>query len=163
VSVLDNIDLTPFRQAFVLANTPMFLFKQFRKVALARQLGETYSADELVDAFNEHANRIGPSEEEDTIRAYVALIALGFASFGDAKRASERLRMKRLPWAATILSAALAGPVTTAVQSIQISAPRPTIRGGASVETTLPDRLVLKSAAEQVASNTSPLIISVRK
>jgi hypothetical protein len=159
MSVLDDVDVQPYFAPYLLANTPLFLFKRFRAIETTRALAERFTPGELVDAFNEHANRHEHVNDDDLVRAYLALTALSFSKRAEAENASQRLRLQRAPWASSILRSALAAPTATAVETMLVSAPRAVIVGPGAPTDNAPVRFELKSAAEQLAANSSPLII----
>jgi len=129
MSFVDDLDLRSYRQPYVLANTPLFLYKRFREIAETRQLAAQHTAEDLVTAFNEHANRVGAPCEDDELRAYVALIALSFRERSEVVRSIERIRPQRLRWARQLLDVISEPQVATTIKTVHARPPQPRVIG----------------------------------
>ena len=92
-----EIDLKPLTEAYLFANTPIYLFRRFRENSSLRELAKHTTVEELT---TEYINRTTKAEKsiEDVVVAYSLLIAITFLEYDKAVATFESIDLSRLDW-----------------------------------------------------------------
>lgn len=151
MSVVSDLPVEPLRELYIVANTPMFIYRRFRRLPILQQLAERHSAADLVAAYNEHGGAPNRSVD-DIVRAYAALVALSYAEYRSAREAAKDLRPGLLTWTDHILDAvfALNRPLSTTLLVIAPRLAGPTSSPSATTSN------VLVHSQPSVAPNVAP-------
>ncbi len=93
----ERIDLKPLIEAYLFANTPMYLFRHFRENASLRELTQQTSVEALTAEYIDRTRKEWKSIE-DIVVAYATLIAITFLEYGQALTVFESLDLSHLDW-----------------------------------------------------------------
>ena len=103
MGLMDQIDLKPLIDAYLFANTPMYLYRHFRNNASLQELAERTSIQILVAEYDRRTVKETRSIE-DIVVAYSTLIAITFLKYQRALEVFENLGLSRLDWGDEIRS-----------------------------------------------------------
>ncbi len=97
MGLTERIDLKPLVEAYLFANTPMYLFRHFRENASLRELTQQTSVEALTAEYIDRTRKEWKSIE-DIVVAYAILIAITFLEYGQVLTVFESLDLSHLDW-----------------------------------------------------------------
>jgi len=89
-------------QTYMVANTPGYLYKHYRRMEALQELRKRYSPEELA-TFVEEVDTSPEASLEDVVKAYAATVALTLGDNSSAVAVVEGLRVERLAWVKRIV------------------------------------------------------------
>jgi len=95
--ITSGSDLDSLKEVYVFANTPSYIYKNFRKHRAVYELSRSYDAATLMDYFEQNVSAKEKSLEH-TVLAYVFLIALTFKKYHEIKQYIDELDKFQLDW-----------------------------------------------------------------
>lgn len=95
--LIDKIDIKPLTNAYLFANTPMYLYRHFRRNTSLKELAENNPTQRLVDEYNRRTDKKTKSTKDIAI-AYSILIAITFLEYKQALAAFDTINLSRLDW-----------------------------------------------------------------
>jgi len=96
-NILHASELQDLKEIFLLANTPSYLYKNFRQNNSINRLSQKYEAQELITYFKVTAE----SEKiifDDVITIYALLVAMSFKEYGVIKKFLSEMGKYQLEW-----------------------------------------------------------------
>jgi hypothetical protein len=90
-----------FRETYIVSNTPLYLYKQLRRLQAVQNLASLVSADDLTAGYLERVNAKDRTVD-DVATAYAFLVALTHKESQEAFLQLRSLDVSRLEWAAVI-------------------------------------------------------------
>lgn len=116
----NQINLKPLIESYLIANTPLQLYRLLRGSTDLQVLARNNSIELLLEEYNRHASKKKKSIE-DAVIAYSVLIAITFLEPKQALAAFDTLHLSRLDWGDTIKSIFEATSQTTNIFVQQVS------------------------------------------
>lgn len=107
------------RDILIFANTPRYLYKNFRKQLSEAELTELPSSD-IFNEFNKVYKEQGINTIDTCTYLYALLILLTLDDYSEVKEYLIRLRGTKLRWADEILNIYLENPKVTSIQFEEI-------------------------------------------
>lgn len=95
--VKNILDISSLEETFISANTPLYIYKNFRKNNSIQNLAEMFDSDYLIKLFNTLV-REKRKDLETLIFIYSVIIALTFKDYFKVKRFFSKLDAYRLEW-----------------------------------------------------------------
>jgi hypothetical protein len=139
----DTVGLRRLAEIYLMANTPAFLFRQFRADASLRSFARASSSADLVGQVTSYSS--SPSRSlEDLAKSYAALVALTLRDTDEVLPLLRAANVSGLDWAQAIIELWLASHMQT--RTIEIAAsPMVTVVGEESgPATTTENRLEIR-------------------
>jgi hypothetical protein len=118
---LSDKELEGLEEIFLLANTPSYLYKNFRQDPTVLGLSEKYSTEELIKFFEQFVK----SENFDTeslIMGYALLFAISLKDYAESHRFLKGIdKYKNLEWIKELQEIILANSRVTNIQNIDLN------------------------------------------
>jgi hypothetical protein len=93
----EKLDKTEIISIYFFANTPMYLYRNFRNMESIKELTKTIPISSLINEFDERTQKDKKSEEDIAI-AYAILIAITLLEYRDALATFEKIELSKLDW-----------------------------------------------------------------
>jgi len=95
------VDYDRLATAFMVANTPRYLYAQFRQIDSVSRLAQDWGKEWLLQEYDRLTSKptLGV---DDTVIAYAIIVAFTFLDYASAKEALDRVDVTRLRWAKDI-------------------------------------------------------------
>lgn len=96
-NILNSNELQDLKEIFLVANTPSYLYKNFRQNNSINRLSQKYKTQELITYFESTAK----SEKivfDDVITIYALVVALSFKNYDEIKEFLIEMGKYRLEW-----------------------------------------------------------------
>lgn len=93
----DQIDLKPLINTYLFANTPMYLYRHFRRNASLKELAENNPAQRLVDEYKRRTSKKTKSTK-DIVIAYSILVTITFLEYQQALAVFDMIDLSGLDW-----------------------------------------------------------------
>ncbi|MCI0695141.1 hypothetical protein L0337_24420 [candidate division KSB1 bacterium] len=120
-NLLRDKELDRLKEIFLFANTPSYLYKNFRQDPTVLGLSEKYSTEELIEFFEQ----IVKSEKLDTeslIMSYALLFAISLKDYAESHQFLKRIdKYKNLEWIKELQEIILANAKATNIQNINLN------------------------------------------
>ncbi len=97
MNISDDLNLPLLGEILLLANTPNYVYKNFRRQETVRQLATKYSAEQLIQEYHSRLSR-ADRLNDDLIVAYAVLVGLTFLDYSKAIDAINKLDMSLIIW-----------------------------------------------------------------
>lgn len=97
-----RFDLNELGPIYLYANTPMSLFRSLKDSAALYDVTSEFSADELIEQYNEVASKPKKTGEE-VVRAYALLVSLSYRDYNEISNLLDKIDTNGLDWAAHII------------------------------------------------------------
>ncbi len=117
MTIPENINVKSLREAYILANTPGYLYKRFLENPSVHRLARTQTTDELLGMYRAAVDTNDPTAD-DIALGYAALVAVTLKDYREARAALERLRNNDLRWADSIIEMFLLRPTSINTRTI---------------------------------------------
>ncbi len=95
--LFDMLNMDSLKTIYIVSNTPMYLYKNFRKDASVQELSNRYSADELIDLFYQIMGDMG-KEIEQLTTLYAIMMSLTYKECQQAKVFFETQELYDIEW-----------------------------------------------------------------
>lgn len=96
-----KMNLEPLIEAYLLANNPMQLYRQFRENSQVQDLARSISNQSMIDCYNKRAQK-EHKILEDIVVSYAILVGLTFMEYEEAIIAFGKLDLSHLDWGNSI-------------------------------------------------------------
>jgi ribosome biogenesis GTPase A len=110
-------------RAFLLANTPGYLYRNLRDIKWTRKIAREVSAEELVNQIDKIDNIENPNLE-DIVTAYIFLVSLTYHKPEEVFKSLRKLEVNSLNWIGDIIS--IWNNHRKSSNTLDISSPQPT-------------------------------------
>ena len=97
MGLIDQIDIQSLFDAYLFANTPLYLYRHFRRNASIKELAENNEIKSLVNEYNRRTAK-KKKALEDVVVAYSILTALTFLEYQQALAAFDMIDLSKLDW-----------------------------------------------------------------
>ncbi len=112
-----NLNTSSLIEVLLFANTPNYVYKNFRREDSVKSLSSKYSTEQLITEYQKHISAINQSAE-DVVTAYAILIGLTFFDYPKALEAIHKLNLSPLTWGNEIKEIFVANAKTTNVFNV---------------------------------------------
>lgn len=98
MGLVDQLDLKSLCETYLVANTPMYLYRHLRSNNSLRRIAEDFSAEGLVAEYESRTTKQRRSVEDIAV-AYAMLSAITQLDYPVAMAALDNMDLSRLDWA----------------------------------------------------------------
>lgn len=91
------LNISSLKAIYLFSNTPMYLYKNFRKDPSVQELSDKYSADDLIDLFYQFANE-SDRNVENLVVIYSIIISLTYKEYQQVKVFFETKELYGIEW-----------------------------------------------------------------
>ena len=95
--LIDQIDIKQLTNSYLFANTPMYLYRHFRRNISLKELAENNPTKRLVAEYKRRTAKKKRAVEDITI-AYSILVAITFLEYQQALAAFDTINLSKLDW-----------------------------------------------------------------
>jgi len=97
MKLIDQIDIKQLTNSYLFANTPMYLYRHFRRNPSIKELAENDSTQKLAKEYNKLTSK-KTKPINDIVIAYSILIAITFLEYQQALTAFGTVDLSKLDW-----------------------------------------------------------------
>jgi len=120
-SLLRDKELDNLKEIFVFANTPSYLYKNFRQNPAVLGLSEKYQTEELIGFFERLVQSEKP-DMESLLMSYALLFAISLKEYAESRRFLNGVdRHKNLEWIKEIREIIIANARATTIKNIDLN------------------------------------------
>jgi len=101
MGLTEQIDLKPLIATYLFANTPMYLYRHFRRNASLKELAENNPPQRLVNEYKRRTSK-KTKATKDIVIAYCILIAITFLEYQQALAVFDTINLSGLDWGSDI-------------------------------------------------------------
>jgi len=128
--IINEQAIREFREAYLVSNTPLYLYKRLRRLAAVQYLASAVRKDEIAAEYSKRAN-VSNRSPDDVAIAYACLVALTHKDPSEAVPFLRSLDLGGLDWAPAIRDVYFAKTPSGRSYDITITDPKiPSVRLG---------------------------------
>jgi len=119
-NLLRSQELDGLKEIFLFANTPSYLYKNFRQNPAVFGLAKKYQTEELIEFFEQFV-KSEKLDAESLITSYALLFAISLKDYAESRRFLKGIdRYKNLEWIKELQQIILANAKATNIRSVDL-------------------------------------------